>query len=454
MKGIVTPELVIGLLKAKGFAELRKFLSELMPADIAALFGELSDEREDFGEKELTLTFRILPKDLAADVFAYMDADLQIMLINGFSDRELSAVLDELYLDDTVDMIEDMPANVVTRILKVADKEKRKQINELLKYPDDSAGSIMTTEFVYFYGTDTVKEALTRIKAVGIVKETVYTCYVTEQKKLIGSVSLLDLVVADANELIKNVMDTTVISVRSHEDQEKVANLFSKHDLAAVPVVDDEDRILGIITFDDVMDVMREENAEDMAMMSAVVPVEGNYFDTSIFKHAAKRMPWLLILMLSATITGAITNHFEALIASIPLLVAFMPMLTDTGGNCGSQTSSLIIQGMAVEEIQPKDFFRVVFKEFRVAIICAAVLAAVNFGRIMLFYKNPLLAAVVSVALVCTVILSKLLGCVLPMLAKRLVIDPAIMSAPLLSTLVDSCSTLIFFSFASKLMAF
>lgn len=447
-------EYAVELVNRKAFNELRTGLSEMMPADTAGLLSELLDEYDGFGQKELTFVFRILPKDLAADVFAYMDTDMQMLLINAFTDKELETVVDELYVDDTVDIIEEMPANVVMRILKAADPGKRKQINELLKYPEDSAGSIMTTEFVYFRRTDTVKEAMTRIRAVGIVKETVYTCYVTDAKKLVGTVSLLDLVVADSTEIIENVMETNVVSVKAYEDQETVAKLISKHDLPAVPVVDEEDRVVGIITFDDIIDVIRDENAEDMAMMSAVVPNEDSYFDTSVFKHASNRIVWLLVLMLSATITGAITNHFEAQISAIPLLVAFMPMLTGTGGNCGSQTSSLVIQGMAADEIRLKDFFKVMFKEFRVAIICALVLSAVNFGRIVLMYHNVMIAVVVSLTLICTVVLSKLLGCMLPMLAKRLNIDPAIMSAPLLSTLVDSCSTLVYFSIAMRLLDF
>lgn len=442
------------LVKHRAFVQLKTALQEMMPADIAQLMSELIEEQDEFGEKEFTLIFRVLPKELAAEAFTYMDSDLQMVLINAISDRELKAVLDELFLDDTVDIIEEMPANVVSRILKATDPDKRKQINELLNYPEDSAGSIMTTEFVYFRSDDCVKEAFERIRSVGVVKETVYTCYVTENRRLVGQVSLLDLVVADENAAIEDIMDSTVVSVNTLEDQEAVANLFSKHGLAALPVVDKENRIVGIITFDDVMDVIREENAEDMAMMSAVMPNEDSYFKTSVWKHARSRIIWLMVLMLSATLTGAITNHFEAQIAAIPLLVSFMPMLTGTGGNCGSQSSTMVIQGMAMEEIRLKDVFKVVFKELRIALICSVILSAVNFGRIVLFYKDIKIAAVVSVTLVGTVILSKLLGCMLPMLAKKIRIDPAIMSAPLLSTLVDSCSTLLYFTIALRVLDF
>lgn len=443
------------LVKHRAFAHLKKALQEMMPADIAALLSELSEEQSEVSEKELTLIFRVLPKELAADVFTYLDSSLQMTLINAFSDSELRAVLDELFLDDTVDIIEEMPANVVSRILKNADPAKRRQINELLNYPEDSAGSIMTTEFVYFRRDDTVKEALERIRAVGIVKETVYTCYVTDSRRLVGTVSLLDIVVADEDERIENIMDTAVISVEVREDRETAANILSKHGLAALPVTDADQRIVGIITFDDVMDVIREENAEDLARMSAVMPDdEGGYFKKSVWKHARSRIVWLLILMLSATITGMITNHFEAQISAVPLLVAFMPMLTDTGGNCGSQSSAMIIQGMAMEEIRPRDFFRVVFKELRIALICSLILVTVNFGRIILMYNDFKMATVVSLTLGATVILAKLLGCALPMLAKRIHLDPAIMSAPLLSTMVDSISTLLYFTIAMKLLTF
>ena len=442
---------MIGLLQERKFAALKNDMQEMMPADAAQLLKELSEE-EELGEKELTFIFRILPKDMAADVFAYMDTDLQMLLINAFTDRELRDVLDELFLDDTVDLIEDMPANVVARILKASDPQVRRQINEMLRYPEDSAGTVMTTEFVYFHPGDTVEEALDRIRSVGLVKETVYTCYVTESRKLMGTVSLLDLVVADKIEPIDEIMETTVISVCVTDDREQVANLLKKHDLAAIPVVDGDGRMVGIITFDDVMDVIAEENAEDMAMMMAVVPNEESYFKTSVFKHARNRIVWLLILMLSATLTGAITNHFSEIITTIPLLVSFLAMLSGTGGNCGSQSSTMIIQGMAAEEIRLRDFGRVIVKELCIAVICAVILASVNFVRVVLFYHDVKIAAVVSLTLVGTVILAKLLGCMLPMIAKKLKIDPAIMSAPLLSTLVDSCSTLLYFTIATQML--
>lgn len=440
------------LVESRSFTELKTELDKMMPADIAVLLEELIEEHDPFGEKELTLMFRVLPKDTAAEVFTFMSPPLQIVLINAFSDKELGAVIDELYLDDTVDIIEDMPANVVTRILKVADPDSRRQINELLKYPEDSAGSIMTTEYVYFRPHDTVEEAMERIRAVGLVKETVYTCYVTDCKRLVGVISLLDLVVADEETQIGDIMDANVISVNALLDREEVAKLFSKHDMAAVPVTDAEGRMVGIITFDDIMDVIAEENAEDMAKMSAVMPSEDGYFETSVFRHAAGRIVWLLILMLSATITGTITNHFEGIIAAVPLLVAFLSMLMGTGGNCGSQSSTMVIQGMAMDEIKSDNFGKVVLKELSISLMCGAALSAVNFLRIMLFYRNVKIAAIVSVTLYTTVILSNLLGCLLPMTAKRLKMDPAVMSSPLLSTIVDSVSTLLYFTIATSVL--
>ncbi len=433
------------LIKGRAFDKLKDTLTHMLPADIAAL-------SEDCGTKELTIIFRLLPTDLAAETFAYMSSGRQKTLINALSDKELKAVLRELFLDDTVDIIEEMPANVVSRIIKAADPAKRRQINELLSYAEDSAGSVMTTEFVYLDKNNTVEDALKRIKAVGLAKETVYTCYVTDRRQLIGSVSLLDMVVCDKDKMISDIMDTPVVSVSVSEDRETVANIFTRHGFAALPVTDSENRIVGIITFDDIMDVIREENAEDISMMSAVVPGEESYLKTSSLKHAKSRIVWLLVLMLSATVTGAVTSRFEAQIAAMPLLVAFMPMLTDTGGNCGSQSSAMVIRAMASEEIGNKDFFRVMGKEFSVALICGVILCAVNFIRIIIMYKNILMAATVTVALMCTIILSKLLGGVLPMLARRMKLDPAVMSGPLITTIVDSCSVLIYFTAAVRIL--
>ncbi len=387
-------ELAIELIGGKQFVKLKSELQEMNPADIAFLVEELNSDGE-IGEKELILMYRILPKELAAEAFTYMDSDTQITLINAFSDRELRYVLDELYIDDTVDIIEEMPANVVSRILRNTDSDTRKQINQLLNYPKDSAGSVMTTEFVYLKKELTVSEAFEQIRKIGLVKETVYTCYVTENRRLLGIVTVLDMLVADSDTAVEDIMETNVISVNTHDDREYVARTMSKYDFAAIPVVDNENRIVGIVTFDDAMDVLQEENTEDFAKMAAVVPAEDSYFKTSVWSHAKSRIPWLLILMLSATLTGMISASFEPQIAVIPMLVSFMPMVMGTGGNCGSQSSTLIIRGMAIDEIRLRDFFKVVFKEFRIALICAAVLSVVNSLRVLITYKDPALALVI-----------------------------------------------------------
>lgn len=445
-------ELALDLIGNKQFAALKSDLQEMNPADLAFLISEL-DEDEDFSEKQLIMLYRILPKELAAESFTYMDTDTQMKLINIFSDKELRYVIDELYIDDTVDIIEEMPANVVSRILRNTDAETRKQINELLKYPKDSAGSVMTTEFVYFNKDITVKEAFERIRKIGLVKETVYTCYVTEARQLLGVVTVLEMLVADEDERIEDIMETNVISVNTHDDQEHVARTMSKYDFAAMPVVDNENRIVGIVTFDDAMDVMQEENTEDFAKMAAVMPAEDSYFKTSVFQHAKSRIPWLLVLMLSAALTGMISTQFEAQIAMIPMLVSFMPMVMGTGGNCGSQSSTLIIRGMAIEEIRLRDFFKVIFKEFRVALLCSVVLAIVNGARIWITYSDPELAIVIALSIIGTVILAKLVGAMLPMAAKAVKLDPAIMATPLITTVVDSCSLLIYFTIATNILA-
>ena len=445
-------ELALELIGNKQFAALKSDLQEMNPADLAFLISEL-DEYEDFSEKQLIMLYRILPKELAAESFTYMDSDTQMKLINIFSDKELRYVIDELYIDDTVDIIEEMPANVVSRILRNTDPETRKQINELLKYPKDSAGSVMTTEFVYFDREMTVKEAFERIRKIGLVKETVYTCYVTEARKLLGVVTVLEMLVADEDERIEDIMETNVISVNTHDDQEIVARTMSKYDFAAIPVVDNENRLVGIVTFDDAMDVLQEENTEDFAKMAAVMPAEDSYFKTSVFQHAKSRIPWLLVLMLSAALTGMISTQFEAQIAMIPMLVSFMPMVMGTGGNCGSQSSTLIIRGMALEEIRLRDFFKVIFKEFRIAFLCSVVLAIVNGARIWITYSDPELAIVIALSIIGTVILAKLVGAMLPMAAKAVKLDPAIMATPLITTVVDSCSLLIYFTIATTILA-
>ncbi|MGN0602128.1 MAG: magnesium transporter [Oscillospiraceae bacterium] len=451
---IIMYSTVLEYLHKKNYKGIHDLFAEMNEADIGEIFQRINEETE-IQHHEFIMLFRLLSKDVAADVFSYMDSDSQMLLINMFTDKELQNVIDDLNVDDTVDMIEEMPANVVSRILKNADIETRKQINQILKYPKDSAGAIMTTEYVYLRKDYTVQEALEWIRHVGMVKETVYTLYVTERRKLIGVLSILDLLTADNDDKIEDIMETNVISTDTLEDKEVVASIFAKYDFLALPVVDKENRIVGIITFDDVMDVIQEENTEDFSKMAAVAPSEDSYFKTSVFKHAKNRIAWLLILMLSATITGAIVNRYQSAFAAVPVLVSFLSMLSGTGGNCGSQTSTLVIRGMALGEIRMRDFFKVMWKEFRVAILCSLILAIVNAGRIILVYHNDTsvdcykLAFTVSMAIMLTVVLSKLIAASLPMLAKKLKLDPAIMAAPLITTIVDTCSTLMLFTLAT-----
>lgn len=439
-------EQIIELLENKRYSNLYQYMEQTNNQDISLLFEELSEE-------DMVLLFRLLPKDEAADVFSYMEPDLQEKLINCLTDKELKLVIDELFMDDTVDLIEEMPSNVVKRILKTVNKEDRNTINELLKYPSDSAGSIMTTEFIDLKINMTVEKAFEKIKKIGLNKETVYTCYVLDiRREIIGTVDIKDLLLAERDALIKDIMETNVITVNTLDDKEEVAKQFDKYDVMALPVVDKENRLVGIITVDDAIDVLQEENTEDFEIMAAMTPTEDSYFKTSVFKHAKNRILWLLLLMLSATITGAILTHYEEAFAAVPILVSFIPMIMGTGGNCGSQSSTLIIRGMAVDEIELKDFFKAVWKEIRVALLVGITLAICNGIRVVIQYQNLQLAIVLGLTLIGTVCLSKVLGCALPMIAKRLKLDPAIMAAPLITTIVDSCSILIYFTIAVAIM--
>lgn len=438
-------EQLIELLAEKNYVKIKSIVKDLYPADLASLL-------ETLEPRDITLIFRILPKELAAETFTFMDSDTQMHLISSFSDKELREMLDEIYVDDTVDIIEEMPANVVARILKNTDATTRKQINAILNYPADSAGSVMTTEYVYLHKGMTIRDALEWIRKVGVVKETIYTCYVTESRRLIGFVTILDLVTADEDVTIESIMDTNVIYVNTHEDREVVAKKFSKYDFLAMPVVDNDCRIVGIITFDDVLDVIQEENEEDFSKMAAMQPAEDAYFKTSVFTHARNRIGWLLILMFSAAITGSLLTRYEKAFQAIPLLVSFIPMLMSTGGNCGSQSSTTVIRGLATEEIRFKDFFKVVFKEFRISLIVSVILALANGIRIYIFYNNDLqLSLTIALSIVGTVIISKFIGCILPLLAKRVKLDPALMATPLISTIVDTCSMLIYFQIATMI---
>lgn len=437
-------EIFVQLLGQRQFKAVRSILDVMNEVDIASLLSELDD-------RELALAFRLIPKDKAAEVFSKMETSMQTYLVEIFSEKELKDLLDDLYMDDTVDLLEELPANLVNRILDTVSASDRSVINQLLNYPEDSAGSIMTTEYVDIRGTMTVAESMAHIKQTGIHKETIYTCYVTDRRKLVGIVSAKDLMTSDDDTLIRDLMETEIISVNTHTDQEAVAQLFTKYDLLALPVLDQDGRMVGIVTFDDAMDVMVEEATEDITKMAAMSPNEKTYFETSVFDHAKHRILWLLILMFSATVTGTIITKYEDAFAALPLLVAFIPMLMDTGGNCGSQSSTLIIRGIALDEIRFRDIFRVIFKEFRISLLVGTALALANGARILIMYHNASLALVIGLSLIGTVILAKLIGCVLPLFAKRIGLDPAIMASPLITTLVDTCSILIYFNIATLL---
>ncbi len=445
-------EVISALIYQKKYSDVKEILSSENAADLAGLFEELFGE--DFEEqKEFMILFRLLPKDLAAETFVYMNSDMQEFLINAFSDVELREMLAQSFIDDTVDIIEDMPANVVSRILKNSTTGARKAINEILRYPKDSAGSIMTIEYVNLHKDMTVLEAFEKIRKVGVNKETIYTSYVTENRKLIGIVTVKDLFVADEDDKISDIMETNIISVTTHEDKEVVANMFQKYDFLAIPVTDNDERLVGIVTFDDAMDVIQEENTEDVKMMAAIAPGDEEYFETGVFAHAKSRIIWLLVLMVGATITGIVTMKFEDAFKAIPVLVSFMPMIMGTGGNSGSQTSTLIIRGMALDEIRFKDFFRVLFKEFRVALIVSAALAVVNgIGIYFLYGHNIALTVTIALSIVVAVIAAKLIGATMPMIAKKLGIDPALMASPLITTIVDICSMLLYFNIATVIL--
>ena len=437
-------DIFIKLLAQREFKAVRSILDVMNEVDIASLLSTLSD-------KELALAFRLIPKDKAAEVFSNMDTSMQTYLVAMFTEKELKELLDDLYMDDTVDMLEELPANLVKRILATVSASDRSMINQLLNYPEDSAGSIMTTEYVDLREEMTVGQAMAHIKKTGIHKETIYTCYITERRNLVGIVSAKDLMTTDDEVPIKDLMETEIISVHTHADQEQVAQLFTKYDLLALPVIDQDGRMVGIVTFDDAMDVMVDEATEDITKMAAINPSEKTYFETSVFQHAKNRIPWLLILMFTSIITGTIITRYENAFAAIPLLVSFIPMLMDTGGNCGSQSATLIIRGIALDEIRFTDLFKVMFKEFRISLIVGAFLAVANGVRIFIQYHNPGLAVVIACSLMGTVIMAKLVGCILPLLAKKVNLDPAIMASPLITTLVDTFSILIYFNIATIL---
>lgn len=448
---VTLTETIRVLLEERKFNTLRDILTTMKPYDIAAIFEELQDEKTP-------ILFRILPKELAAETFVEMDDETQEFLIHGLSDSELKEVVDELFVDDAVDLIEEMPANVVKRILRQADKDMRKQINELLKYPEDSAGSIMTTEFIVLRPDMTAEMAIKRIRRTGVDKETIYTCYVTDNNnKLIGISTVKDLLLADDDDLVNDLMEENVISVNTLDDQEQVAQMFSNYNFLALPVVDNENRLVGIVTIDDAIDVIQEEATEDIEKMAAVLPSDKPYMKTSVWGIYRKRIPWLLVLMLSATFTSTIISSFECALASVIVLSSFIPMITGSGGNAGSQASVSVIRALSLGEIEFKSMFKVLWKELRVSILCGATLAAANFIKLMIFDLNGnpnafMIALVVSLTLLGTIMMSKIVGSSLPLLASKIGFDPAVMANPLISTVCDSLSLLIYFGIATSIL--
>lgn len=438
---------VLELIDSRQYSRLRQTLSELLDADIAQVM-------ENIPEEELMKVFRILPKDRAADVFSYLELDHQQLLITSMSERDAANILNNMMADDAADVFEEMPANVVKKLLASCNQEARRDINHLLNYPDSSAGSIMTVEYVDLKENLTVDEALARVRKVGTDKETINTLYVLEKsRKLIGTLTLRGLLLASPEKTIGEIMNENFVSVNTLTDQEDVARQFKKYDFTAMPVVDNEDRLVGIITVDDIVDIMEEEVTEDIEKMAAILPTDKPYMKTGIFETWKKRIPWLLLLMVSATFTGSIIKRFEDALSACVVLTTFIPMLMDTGGNAGGQASVTIIRGLSLEEITFKDFFRVVWKEARVAVVCGATLAVGNFGKLLLIDKVTVtVAAVVCLTLVVAVLIAKIIGCTLPMIAKKMGFDPAVMASPFITTIVDALSLIIYFGFATKIL--
>ena len=433
-------EILLELLDAREFKKLKEKLENMHPVDIVEVM-------EEVGERQRVLMFRLLAKEEAAEVFTDMNSDMREDLINALTDSELEEVMEEMYVDDTVDVVEEMPANVVDRLLKATDEETRKKINALLQYPEDSAGSIMNIEYISLRKEMTVEEAILKIRQVGINKETIYTCYVTEKKKLIGSVDVKDLLTVGESRLIEEIMDENVLCARTLDDQEKVAAMIEKYSLVAIPIIDHENCLVGIVTGDDAMTVLQDEATEDISIMAGVTPNEDSYFGTSVFQHAKNRALWLMLLMLSATVSGEILAHYESAMAVMPILITFIPMLMGTSGNCGSQSSTMVIRGIAVGEIEFKEFFKVVFKEIRIAILVGLMLAVVNGIRVYIMYDQDIMLAIaIGITMIAIVCMAKCIGCTLPLFAKKIGLDPALMAAPLISTIMDTCTILMYFA--------
>jgi magnesium transporter len=451
---VTLEETLAALAEGKKYTTLRDILVTMNAADVAGVFDTMP-------ETKLPLLFRLLPKELAAETFVEMEPEAQELLIQGFSDNELKEVVDELYVDDAVDIVEEMPANVVKRILKQADPEMRKMINEILKYPDDSAGSIMTTEYVSLRPDMTTEEAIKRIRRTGVDKETIYNCYVTENnRKLIGTITIRTLLLSEDDDVLEEIMEPNVISVSTLEDQEEVAEMFAKYDFVALPVVDQENRLVGIVTVDDAIDVMREEATEDFEKLAGMTPTDKPYLRTGVLETFRSRLPWLLILMLSATLTSMVLTGYEASLAACSALVAFIPMLTGTGGNSGTQASVAVIRGLSLGEVAFSDTLRVLWKEIRVAVLCGVTLAVCNFVKLMVVDRillhnasvDAMVAATICVTMIFTVFCAKTVGCLLPLLAERIHLDPAVMASPFISTVVDVVTLVLYFQVARVIL--
>ncbi|NYB75827.1 magnesium transporter [Sedimentibacter hydroxybenzoicus DSM 7310] len=440
-------EIILNLLEQGKYADAKIEIIKMNVVDIAHLFEELEQQK-------LLVIFRILPKEIASGVFSYISNELQRYIIESITDKEIKNILDELFFDDTIDFLEEMPSNIVKKVLKNTDESTRNLINQFLNYPEYSAGSIMTIEYADLKKEMTIEQAIKHIKHTGVDKETIHTCYVIDEfRKLEGVVSLRKLILSEDNVLVKDIMKTDVIYVNTHDDQEKIAALFKKYDLLSMPVVDNERRLVGIVTIDDIIDIIDQENTEDFEKMAAMQPSEEEYLKTNAFILAKNRLTWLIILMISATFTGKIIRNFDAVLQSVVILTAFIPMLMDTGGNAGSQSSTLIIRGLALEEIHLKDVFKVLWKEFQVSLLVGIVLSALNFIRIYYFEKVDLLVSVtVCVTLLFTVVLAKIVGGMLPILAKKIKVDPALMAGPLITTIVDAVTLIVYFSMAKWLL--
>lgn len=438
----MTEILILEKIAKREYKELKKDLETIHPVDLAEML-------EEFQDKYIVLVFRLLSKEDAAETFAHMDSDMREILLNALNEEEIREVMEELYLDDVADILEELPANVVDKLLESTDDDTRERINVLLNYPEDSAGSIMNVEYIALRREMTVAESILKIRQVGLNRETIYTCYVTEKRKLLGCVMLMDLLGNEDDKTVEEIMDWNVICANTEDNQEDVAKLTRKYGLLAVPIVDHEQCMVGIVTVDDAMLVLQEETTEDINLMAAMLPNEDSYFDTSVWEHAKSRIPWLLFLMLSATITGIILTYYEPIISLMPILVSSIPMLMGTGGNCGSQSSSLVIRGLAVDEVEFADIGKIIYKEMRIALLVGGLLAIINGLRIIIMYQNPGLAFVLAISLVCTIMMAKFVGCTLPLLADKLGLDPAIMAAPIITTLVDSGAMFIFFQIST-----